>query len=345
MKFTKYYLLLISIISLTLFSCSDVQNDIAPPMEVSVHGRDALIKASSGFHGKQLVGGKMESCQFCHASDYTGGTAKVSCGTSNCHPGIFVHTENILNHTSPGFHGKFIKQHNWNMEICSQCHGEGYYGGMISPPCNNTICHSQAQGPEACNTCHGDFTNPTSVAPPRAINYAVNTTDPGVGAHQVHLNGIKIGSNIVCNECHLVPGGFKSAGHIDDTPRAEVIFGSFTSAGPSTPAYNFGDYKCSNTYCHGNFKFSKATSEYQFVYTEDFIEGNNYSPQWNKVKDPNSNEGSEAECGTCHGLPPKGHQESELRSCATCHQGVVDIRGNIIDPTKHINGKIDVFGN
>lgn len=323
------------IASVAFFSCSDIQEEITPPSKVSIHGSDVMKKTSSEFHGRKLMDGKMESCKLCHASDYSGGTAQTSCRT--CHSSITVHTTDIMNFSSSKFHGKFIAGINWDMSKCTQCHGDTYAGGIVSPSCKT--CHDQAAGPEACNTCHGDFTKPTSVAPPRALNYAVSTEDPGVGAHQLHLINVEIGSNVLCNECHHVPGGFKSAGHIDDSPKAEVIFGSFTSQGGANPVYNFSDNKCSNTYCHGNFKFAKANSEYPFIYTEEFMIGNNYSPKWNKV------DGTEAKCGTCHGLPPTGHQEAELRSCATCHTGVVDERGNIIDNTKHINGQINVFGN
>jgi len=335
MKYLKYYLLMIIFISITFYSCSDIQEDITPPAKISVHGSEALLKTSPGFHGKQLVDGNMESCKLCHASDYSGGTAKTNCAT--CHSGITVHTENIMNPASPAFHGKFIANGNWNMTKCTQCHDANYAGGIESPSCKT--CHTQANGPEACNTCHGDFTKPNSIAPPRALNYAVLNTDPGVGAHQLHLSGVKIGSNVVCNECHKVPGGFKSDEHIDNSPRAEVVFGSFSKLQNVNPTYNFSDNKCSNTYCHGNFKFSKVNSQYQFAYTEDFMVGSNYSPKWNKV------DGTQAACGTCHGLPPKGHQDASLKSCGTCHVGIVDNRGNIINSSKHINGQINVFGN
>ncbi len=67
--------------------------------------------------------------------------------------------------------------------------------------------------------------------------------------------------------------------------------------------------------------------------------GNNFSAKWNQV------DGSQAECGSCHGLPPTGHQASTLTACVNCHIGVVDNQGNIIDKTKHINGVKNVFGN
>ncbi|MDP4196679.1 MAG: hypothetical protein Q8940_16615, partial [Bacteroidota bacterium] len=73
--------------------------------------------------------------------------------------------------------------------------------------------------------------------------------------------------------------------------------------------------------------------------------GANFSPKWTQV------DGSQAACGTCHGLPPKGHigypNNLPVTACGNsgCHSGVVDINGNIIDKNKHINGAINVRGN
>jgi len=333
MKFIKYYFILIAALSLIFFSCSDVQDEITPPEKFSIHGKDVMVKTSANFHGRQLVDGKLESCKQCHASNYSGGTAKVSC--LDCHSAINVHTSEINNPASEKFHGKFIAAINWDLTKCSQCHGSNYAGGIVSPKC--TTCHTQASGPEACNTCHGDFANPSKISPPKATNGAIDTKDVRVGAHQQHLADSEIAKATQCNECHIIPAKFNSAGHIDNTPRAEVVFGNLSSSGVGNPSYNFNDNKCSNTYCHGNFEFKKENAQYQFAYIEDKITGNNFQPIWNKV------DGTQAECGTCHGLPPKGHIEVDRNSCGVCHVGVVDKYGKIADKTKHINGKIDLF--
>ena len=78
----------------------------------------------------------------------------------------------------------------------------------------------------------------------------------------------------------------------------------------------------------------------QFAYTAEKITGNSQTVIWNKV------DGSQIKCGSCHGLPPKGHITANigLKDCAGCHWDVVDANGNIINKVKHINGKIDVFG-
>ena len=226
MNYKKYYLLITAILGFALFSCSDVRNDITPPSKVTVHGSEVLVKASPSFHGRQLVDGSMESCKLCHASDLSGGTAGVGCNTTNCHPAINVHTAGFKTVGNPAFHGRYIANSNWNMAQCSQCHGSDYTGGVASPSC--TKCHTESGGPEACNTCHGDFANASSAAPPQALDNATETTDPGVGAHQAHLNPNDLMTTIECNECHIVPSKFSSAGHIDNTPHAEVTFGNQT---------------------------------------------------------------------------------------------------------------------
>jgi hypothetical protein len=70
--------------------------------------------------------------------------------------------------------------------------------------------------------------------------------------------------------------------------------------------------------------------------------GGNASPIW-------TGGSSQYACGTCHGLPPKGHLLVTPGTCGICHTNpngnpIVDHDGNIIDPARHINGKINVYG-
>jgi len=390
MKYFKIYFFFIIALGLIISSCTDLQDDISQPAEVSVHSSQSLVKSSPDFHGKQLVNKKMDDCKRCHQSDFSGGITGVSCSSANCHPTISVHNENqfnpssqqfhgkyfkafnktmnacsqchgttwagssispscsqchstitvhtsnIMNPSSSQFHGKYITGLNWNMAQCRTCHGSNYSGGFSSPTCNT--CHNKPGGPESCNTCHGDFGNASRIAPPRALNNAILTSDPAVGAHSKHLFELTLSANTACNECHSVPTNITAAGHFDSTPKAEVKFGTLAS-GVGTASYNFTDNTCSNTYCHGSFEFNRSASQYPFAYVADKMTGNNYKPVWNKV------DGSQGICGSCHGLPPAGHMTSTLSACATCHQGVINTAGKIIDKTKHINGKINVFGN
>jgi predicted CxxxxCH...CXXCH cytochrome family protein len=339
MRYSKYYLVAVALIGLFSFACSDIQDEITPPLKVSVHGSNVFNPMSDTYHGLQTKNFGLESCKQCHEGNFQGGTTKVSCATSNCHPSIVIHKSTIMDPASEQFHGRYIANTlNWDMDECKSCHGASYSGGVASPTCNT--CHNKPGGPEACNTCHGDFNDPSKISPPRGTNNEINTTQAAVGAHQFHLNNIKIApGNVTCSECHTIPSFYGSPGHIDNSPGAEVKFSGIATLKNANGSYDHATLKCSNTYCHGNFEFSKATSQYPFAYEEEKMVGNNYSPLWNKV------DGTEAKCGTCHGLPPKGHIASTLRSCSTCHVGVVDRNGKIIDPSKHIDGKIQVFGN
>jgi predicted CxxxxCH...CXXCH cytochrome family protein len=155
------------------------------------------------------------------------------------------------------------------------------------------------------------------------------------------LYGIQIAKNVQCSECHAIPTQFGSAGHIDETTRAEVIFGVYENSGDSTATYNFEKTTCENSYCHGNFAYDPGSGV--------LIVGNNFAPDWTVV------DGSQGACGTCHGqyndegefvTPlPVGHPGSFLiTDCWNCHTSVVDQQGNIIDTDKHINGQANVFG-
>ncbi len=254
-------------------------------------------------------------------------------------PEVTVHKPGILQKSSPNWHGTLVKDHGWNLEYCQQCHAIDFSGGVAGVSCLK--CHTNAGGPEACNTCHGDFHNISRTAPPRDINGDTSATVLGVGAHTQHLYENKLGNSVSCSNCHKVPLNYNSPGHVDSDLPAEVILnGQATSHGATNATYNHADGSCANTYCHGNFTFYKDSTSLrnQFAYTADKMTGTSQIVIWNKVDD------SQIKCGSCHGLPPAGHIQVELKDCAGCHVGVVDEFGNIIDKTKHMNGRVDVFG-
>lgn len=256
---------------------------------------------------------------------------------------ITLHKEGINDPTSPNFHGKLVSQNNWDLKNCQQCHAANYTGGTAMSSCLS--CHRQPGGPEACNTCHGDFANPFAIAPPRDLRGNISDTSRGVGAHYKHLDGNSLGSDIECNTCHIVPKGYNEAGHIDNTPFAEVIFKGLAIKGTTDankPVYNYQQISCSNTYCHGNFSFTRSQSSYQWAYTQDEMVGNNSAPIWNVVNQTYS------KCNSCHGKSetdpsPIGHISSSITACTFCHPTVVNNQGQIIDAEKHINGKINVY--
>jgi predicted CxxxxCH...CXXCH cytochrome family protein len=257
------------------------------------------------------------------------------------------HKTGILDPVHPDFHGKLIRDAKWDMNECKQCHGGNYNGGLVEVSC--FTCHNQPAGPENCSTCHGSATSP---APPEDIDGNTSTSSPRVGAHQIHLRGGLLGKRLSCSDCHKVPSSLHTEGHVDTELPAEVIINGFlaniVTNDPSTmsynpglplfvpdPAYNPDNHTCSNTYCHGYFKNGNLDN----------------SPVWT---DPNT-----AACGTCHGDPsaptlfekalPRGEHINVPpppvgEPCSNCHGGIIDENMKIIDPLRHIDGKLNLFG-
>jgi len=250
---------------------------------------------------------------------------------------IGIHKDGVLNPSSTNFHGKLIKNNFWLMNECKSCHAADYTGGITDISC--LTCHTGENGPEECNTCHGEFAKERN-APPQDVNGNTATTFAGVGAHTKHLYEFSIGARVRCSSCHTFPQSMYAQGHVDTDLPAEIIFGNIAIINVAGDAnYDYSTNTCANTYCHGNFEFAKDTTEERnkFVYIADKMVGNNKTVKWTIVGQ------SESECGSCHGLPPAGHRIFELNECASCHPTVVDGAGTIIDSTKHINGLVDVW--
>jgi hypothetical protein len=177
-----------------------------------------------------------------------------------------------------------------------------------------------------------------NAAPPKDLADNTSTDNISVGAHQTHLIDTTYANSFVndCSHCHTVPQNLLDAGHIDNVPLpAEVSFSMFAShSSYNSPQWDHGAATCSNVYCHGAFSFSKEESDNAYAYADSVIVGNNPTLIWNSVGT------NQDDCGTCHGLPPKGHLQ--VSSCSACHSKVVDADFNIINKQLHINGKKDL---
>lgn len=307
------------------------------PVSVSTHPAGWLDETSPNFHGKVILQESLslKSCQACHGEDYQGGEVKIACAT--CHE-LFPHQQGFADSLSPNFHAVFIAtQLSWNISECRSCHGADYAGENY-PQKNCLTCHTQPEGPEACNTCHGSSQN---FAPPKDLQGNTDTSAPGVGAHQPHLTDTTWTSAFTrdCQLCHRMPQRYGDPMHVleDDTPgEADISFGDVaTDSGKVAARWNRATLTCENIYCHGAFRFSKNESANQWAYADSVITGNNPALVWNSVGT------GQADCGSCHDLPPKGHIAAT--TCNGCHPRVVDANNNIIDRTLHINGKIEVF--
>lgn len=259
------------------------------------------------------------------------------------------HPKGFGDASSPNFHKFVFADNNWsiNLTFCQKCHAANYTGGTVGVSC--LTCHTQPNGPEACNTCHGNFANPNFIAPPTDLEGNSGNGSKGVGAHYKHVYGNTLSINIGCFDCHqqtISEDEFVHA-HISPTP-AKMQFSeiAFSDSLGIAPSYDFANLDCSNTYCHGGFKFAKSASANQWAYVDtlDYMVGNNISPVWN------STTGEEAKCGTCHGQMidgvlsplPVGHSgDYKITDCANCHASVVNSSGEIIDKLKHINKEIN----
>jgi len=219
-------------------------------------------------------------------------------------------------------HGAYMKAHNYPFNQCAECHGADF--GRVPDQrttersCYN--CHLGPDGPESCNTCHGDYggdpLDSAAWAPPRDLMDNDTTVAIGVGAHQAHLRALSGQfAPVSCAVCHSVPVARASAGHIDNTAGAEVIFSGVAVADSAQPVYNRENGSCSATYCH-----KSAT------------------PIWTEVN------GTWNACGSCHSIPPQTEDHPDwviLDYCYLCHGSVIDRHGNIMAPDLHVNGRID----
>jgi predicted CxxxxCH...CXXCH cytochrome family protein len=229
------------------------------------------------------------------------------------YPTVPAHPAEWLNPEAAEFHGNYIRQHEWDLTACQTCHGKDYAGGTSKSSCNT--CHTQT--PEGCTTCHGGADNQTG-APPKDLQGNKATTFKGVGAHTVHLTGGAVSNGFACTECHKKVENFSDPTHIgSELLPAEIVWGELATEDDAAPSWD-GVQTCQSVYCHGEFKFGNKNND----------------PSWIKV------DGSQAACGSCHGLPPGSPHPAESR-CVSCHSKVVNASLEIIDKDKHINGKKD----
>lgn len=201
---------------------------------------------------------------------------------------------------------------------CSACHGN------VVAPDDATLLEPERHVDgvvdvafdEGCTSCHGG----DGPAPPRALNGETTTAAPGVGAHRAHLAGSGRARAVTCRECHLVPERVLDAGHVDSFAPAEVAFSGVSVAFGATPRYVAGS--CSNTACHGG----------SFPVRGHDSGGTLTTPSWTVV------DGSQAACGTCHGLPPPRPHPYYSEDCGRCHENVSLDGKTFLRPELHIDG-------
>lgn len=195
---------------------------------------------------------------------------------------------------------------------CRDCHGDDLTGGDVGVSCDS--CHP-ADWRTTCTFCHGGGETDDG-APPVSIDGTDD--DHAFGAHTTHVTET-IKPAYDCVQCHAEPSDVLSVGHlfVDDVTagEAEVGFGGGIASGGSR-----GAASCT-VYCHGNGRTTGTVDQ-----------------------------GDAPTCGDCHAVtsrwgslsePHEDHLEEGVR-CAECHADTVDDGNDIVDPTVHVDGDVDL---
>src|SRR5262245_36669629 len=210
------------------------------------------------------------------------------------------------------FHGRVLRQAVYNLSGCQACHGQDLSGGSVNVSCQS--CH--ASGVMACNTCHGNMAN---AAPPRNLDYLSATTLLTVGAHQSHAADGPMHAAFPCERCHRVPsqpgdeGHYQSGGKLLTGPAPVIVDAGYAGSF----AWDRSAATCTNSYCHAPFQDPNARQ---------------IAPVWTKVGQ------NQADCGSCHGVPPPGHGPDTR--CQTCHRP--SFIGDQPRSPLHVNGQVDL---
>lgn len=139
------------------------------------HDQNWLTASSDRSHGNYLAAQNwsMTACQQCHGADLAGGSGKEPC--TKCH-NQYPHADGWIQAGASSFHGAWLKNNNWQLNQCANCHGPDYTAGDSKKSCgrcHDSYPHSQdwtAAGALAfhgqyirgnnwsmdeCKTCHG----------------------------------------------------------------------------------------------------------------------------------------------------------------------------------------------
>jgi predicted CxxxxCH...CXXCH cytochrome family protein len=331
--------------------CHGSEDNAAPPADT--HGNTALTALGVGAHQAHLAGGENSrplECGECHrvperieepthvdASPaevtFTGvatamgreprwDASQATCSASFCHApsADAVHASPVWN--EPGSldcdscHASPPAPPHPQMSDCSVCHAEVFDSDRNVV---DRLLHVdgvvQVDVEERCTGCHGD----ENAAPPRDIAGNLATTAPGVGAHQTHVLGTEHSRAVPCAECHSVPAETLEAGHADSARPAELVFSGVALAHGATPVYENGT--CRSTSCHGD------------VFPDEHESGGTHTvPTWTRV------DGSETQCGSCHGIPPPPPHPNPGYPCRHCHGNVGADDVSFVRPDLHVDG-------
>jgi predicted CxxxxCH...CXXCH cytochrome family protein len=334
-------------------SCHGSADDPAPPSDT--RGHQSISAIGVGAHRAHLSGGvssRALECAECHrvpkvaddAGHIEGLPARVvltgiaatagrnpswdrvttSCSDSWCHGPSAGKSVDSPRWTSTGdlgcasCHGAPPAAPHPQLDNCSACHG------AVVGPDNTTIIDRlrhvngvvDVDFQAGCTSCHGA----ESPAPPRDVAGHSDSSFAGVGAHQAHLGAGVRARAVACTDCHVVPDQPFAVGHLDSALPAELSFSGVATAFDAAPTYQNG--ACASTACHGG-KFPGTHRS----------GGSNITPVWTKV------DGTQATCGSCHGLPPPPPHPYQS-NCSQCHENMAPDNLSFVRPDLHVDGSV-----
>ncbi len=236
---------------------------------------------------------------------------------------------------------------------CANCHGAGYAVGAVAAA---THVDGLTTGITAgCTACHGDRSNTavtltasTASAAPGVGNAATSADTTGaltggaVGAHLAHLVGAGgtprwRSTPIACTECHGLPLTNGDTSHATGGgtggARATLAFGNVAqSTAFETKTATYTSPTCSSTYCHDPKSTDTQTSVPQVN-----------APSWIGAT-------TQAQCGSCHGLPPLTASHPANALCGSCHPGYTATAPTsastitAVNAATHLNGQLEGGG-
>lgn len=283
----------------------------------------------SGTYSHRTAGNTSVACIICHNVSAAGAgplagapsclsstfTNALGQGARACHPG----GPGVVPHSVPYNNHNATARSDFN--YCLGCHQVAANAAGSKPPgCQNCHLTSPVATTTGCTSCHAN--PPSGAAYP---NFA--------GLHTAHS---VLNTAGICAECHSGLG----LGTVDHLNRARartsatqanpVVFGPLATSGGLVPTYTAATGVCANTYCHGS-------SLAGFNLDPNVIR----TPAWTTPFPAGTH------CDKCHGYPPATGSHGSVTGptqCIGCHSHVNAAGTGFSDPTKHINGAIEVSG-